>query len=179
MKISGVLIIIVGVLMCLIALNFDVGIFTLFGQSINNIGLENHRRKMLIISFIFFIAGVIIYTVNGKAKPRDRKCPCCFERIKSDAIKCKYCGTDVKLKKELYPWVWIPENYYILNNDGVTLNKEAVSDLIIEMIMLNPDISNQEIIYKYQDDIFELANNLPPSVKKEFIDFYYEVMGLF
>lgn len=53
MKISGVLIIIVGVLMCLIALNFDVGIFTLFGQSINNIGLENHRRKMLIISFIF------------------------------------------------------------------------------------------------------------------------------
>ncbi|CCF86825.1 hypothetical protein [Salmonella enterica] len=85
----------------------------------------------------------------------------------------------MKLKKELYPWVWIPENYYILNNDGVTLNKEAVSDLIIEMIMLNPDISNQEIIYKYQDDIFELANNLPPSVKKEFIDFYYEVMGLF
>lgn len=176
MKITGILLIILAVLLGVFALDMDVSVGTAFGQRVNNIGLMNDRQNILLVSATFFIAGIILCAFSQKNGSARKKCPYCFEDISAEAIKCKHCGSEIREVNDKNNWKWTAESYYSINNGITALNRSAVADLVAELFKDNPGKSSQEITEKYQHNIFSLVDRLPSQIRKDFIDFYYEIM---
>lgn len=176
MKLTGILLVILGVLLVFFALDMDVSVGTAFGQRVNNIGLMNDRQNILIISATLFIAGVILCAVSYKNGIDIKKCPYCYEDISVEAIKCKHCGSEIRTINDNGTWKWVAESYFTVNNGMPVLNKPAVANFVAELLKENPGANGQELTEKYHKNIFGLVDKLPPEIKREFIDFYYEII---
>lgn len=35
----------------------------------------------------------------------EKKCPKCAETVLAEAVKCKHCGSDLRQKRKLWPWL--------------------------------------------------------------------------
>ena len=93
MKTLGYILIAVGVVMALFALNMNVSVVTDYGGRVNNLGLMNDRQNYILIAAALFVGGVIAAVFGVRASTNERKCPFCAEHISIEAIKCKHCGS--------------------------------------------------------------------------------------
>ena len=67
--------------------------------SVNNIGLMDKRRNVLILSGLSMIGGIILFgigSIKGSHNPDELKtCPYCAEKIKKDAKICRFCNCEL------------------------------------------------------------------------------------
>lgn len=115
----GILALIVGLIVVIVAMAMDVSVSTGMGRRVNNIGLMAQQQNFLIIGALAAIAGLLMVIFGGR-KQTDRQhmaaimeskdsrpCPFCAEPIKHAAIKCKHCGTDVEaVEREAPEFGW-------------------------------------------------------------------------
>jgi hypothetical protein len=103
------------------------------------------------------------------------KCPFCAEMIKSEAVKCKHCGSDVceELKK-------VNENIFSLrsvdhftlfakNGDSFSVNDDAIRKLVDEIKKHSKSTRPGYIFGENQQDINYVKYLLPISVHEEFV----------
>ncbi|AOE80049.1 hypothetical protein A7318_16040 [Pseudomonas lurida] len=103
MKGLGGFALIAGICWLIFALNMDVSVATGDGGRINNLGLMADRQIHTIVGGVIALAGLLMVLLGGKGTPAaaqaekdNRPCPMCAESIKTAAVKCKHCETDVE-----------------------------------------------------------------------------------
>ncbi|CVD75123.1 hypothetical protein [Serratia marcescens] len=145
MRNIGFLILAVGVIWLLVALNIDTSVATGYGGRVNNIGLMANKQNQIIIGGIVIVCGLII-SVFCKSTPSYKivKCPFCAEGINRDAVKCKHCGSDVSehtSKGQLTKIHGHDANELIITNpDGKReLNLSVVSEIAMKMHIEMPN----------------------------------------
>nr|WP_058911239.1 zinc ribbon domain-containing protein [Entomohabitans teleogrylli] len=178
MRILGWLVLLVGAVWLIVALNMNVTVWSESGNYVNNFGLMAERQNHTIIGGVILICGVLMIAL-GKKMPTpnyDVKCPFCAEYISPDAIKCKHCGSDIKHSAKINSDVWVAVNFYYVDDGEAKLNRGAVADLVCEMKIKNQNYSPVKLMIKYQDKIKELQGKLPPNIRDEFLGTYKEFM---
>lgn len=145
MRNIGFLILAVGVIWVLVALNIDTSVATGYGGRVNNIGLMANKQNQIVIGGIVIVCGLII-SVFCKSTPSYKivKCPFCAEDINRDALKCKHCGSDVSehsSKSELpKAHGHSASELVITNSDGKKdLNLSVVSEIAMKMHLEMPN----------------------------------------
>lgn len=100
----GIVGIVIGVLLLIVAISMDVTVSSGSGMGrVNNLGLIAERQNLTTIGGILLLAGLVMLIFGARQKaansalsPDERPCPFCAEPIKRAAIKCKHCSTDVE-----------------------------------------------------------------------------------
>ncbi|HCM61793.1 MAG TPA: hypothetical protein DIT05_04490 [Morganella sp. (in: Bacteria)] len=183
MKGIGYILMVVGLIAMVFAINMDVSVST-YGGRINNIGLISDRQNYLIFSCVIFLAGIILAIFGSKSEPvsgsGNVKCKYCAELIKSDAIICKHCGKNVEHEKEtddsgfLFTPIdhdrkfsfrdWPPEIFIA----GGKVNKNTVYQFIYELKKSNPKLDSPGIVMKFYRDFSSIEKGLPDNLIDEF-----------
>lgn len=97
MKISGILLVILGVILGTIAVTMDVS----YG-GYNNLGLMNDRSNLTIGAGVAFISGILLIGFSSFGSINsidDKKCPHCAEMIKREATICRFCQKEQPVLK--------------------------------------------------------------------------------
>ncbi len=106
MRTLGAILLGCGLIGLLVSLGMDTSVSTSTGYGrVNNIGLMNDKQNYIIVSSVLLLAGIAMAFVGGSAQApvrtpvradnESRKCPCCAEIIKCEAVKCRFCGETV------------------------------------------------------------------------------------
>lgn len=110
MKYIGIVLLILGVLGGLAALNMDTSVATEgrygFPGRVVNLSLMEQRRTFLMLAGLATLIGAILTGIshmqlslsnepNDRQGNKTRSCPFCAEEIKQAAIVCKHCQRDV------------------------------------------------------------------------------------
>ncbi|HDI3035680.1 zinc ribbon domain-containing protein [Cronobacter sp. EKM101R] len=178
MKYLGWTVLLVGVLWAVVALNMDVSVETGYGTRVNNIGLMAARQNHIIIGAFITLCGLLMAIFGGRKDDSGPlvKCPFCAELVKSEAVKCKHCGSDLMPTQGEKGDLWIPYLYFSSAWGETSVNRGAVADLVCYLLSANSNMQRKEIIEKYQQRIDTLAKGMPPAVRSSFLDCYNELM---
>lgn len=103
MKAIGVIALVIGILVTIVAFNMDATVATDFGGRVNNIGLMDQRRNFIIVGSLIVIVGVLFTGFasmgNRGTSEKDevgyRACPYCAESIRVEAKLCKHCQREL------------------------------------------------------------------------------------
>lgn len=122
---------------------------------------------------------------NSQLSSGMRKCPFCAEAVKTEAIKCKHCGSDIpkgsvkKIPDIDYDFLpsTIPVERYIKKIDGVlSVNSNEVVEMVNKLKSINVGVHPVNIKTRYADDIDFLRGKLPVGLREEFAMIYNSVL---
>ena len=115
----GVLLLILGALGVILALGMDTSVSTDYGR-VNNLGLMKDQQNYLLLSSLITVVGVALLLLGRSSEQGSaaglRPCPACAESIKNQAVRCRFCGTDVQ-----------PVTSYEANNQAIDPDNPAQS----------------------------------------------------
>ncbi|MCH4196655.1 MAG: zinc ribbon domain-containing protein [Serratia liquefaciens] len=177
MRTIGFLLLAVGVIWLLIAFNMDTSVATGYGERVNNIGLIASKQNHMLIASVVSL-GAILMVIFGRESSNDVgtnvKCPYCAERIKSDAIKCKHCGSDVaeKIKAQdesKFSFNGFDFSSLLSKQDGLSLIDDEVKSLADKIKSISQSKRASHIFGEHQSEITFLKYKLPSSVQSDFI----------
>lgn len=116
MRITGILLTIIGAIWALFAFNMDVSVTTepsklssgdysvnIPSVTVNNIGLMDQRRNHLIFSGIVFLAGIILAALGKSNNAQQKTCPFCAEQVNINASICKHCHNTLPQAEQTEP----------------------------------------------------------------------------
>lgn len=177
MKSLGWVVLVLGVIWALVAINMDVSVATGYGGRVNNIGLMASKQNHIIIGAFIVLCGLLM-VIFGRRKTEEVglnvKCPFCAEFIKADAIKCKHCGSDVserleRMRKDNFsPTDMSYELFFIRRKNGFEINSESVRVLAERIKESSPGSDYDELLLKHKEGINTIKNQLPSGVRDEF-----------
>ena len=99
MKISGILLVILGVILGVVAMAMDISY-----NGYNNLGLMNDRSNLTIGAGVAFISGILLIGFSSFGfinSIDDKKCPHCAEMIKREATICRFCQKEQPIQSEI------------------------------------------------------------------------------
>ena len=151
MKILGFILLIVGIILGVVALNMDttVASSSLMGsyRRVHNIGLMNDRQNYLIFSGIISLMGLILLLFGRKSQNKNeegsyldfKKCSQCAEKVKAEAKICRYCNytflenaTQVNLKRKSEMATLKKKSYKVMGMGFLTL---LIALVLLSMIL--------------------------------------------
>lgn len=99
-----------GALIGFVGLVMDTSVPTRDGGRIHNLGLLREQQNAMTLGGVLFIGGIILLVAARPSRDREsrsrtpqfgeRACPYCAEIIKTAAIKCRFCGSDLLARRK-------------------------------------------------------------------------------
>lgn len=173
MKALGYVLVAIGGIWLLVALNMDTTVVTEYGTRVNNIGLMSSRQTQTIVAGFITLFGVII-AVSGRSstnKGSTVKCPYCAEPIQKEAIKCKHCGSDLVPNSTLPQPLNISEfNVTRLLGGKRIIDGYKVAELAKAIRVNSSTKSTGDILKEYSSQLNNIKITLPPELSESFDD---------
>lgn len=97
----GILILVLGAIGIMLALNMDTSVTNSAGAKVTDLGLMADRQLYILGAAAVIIAGTLMAALSGIRKrlaltdTATRPCPVCGKTINITAVKCTHCAADV------------------------------------------------------------------------------------
>ncbi|OON37140.1 hypothetical protein BTJ39_20680 [Izhakiella australiensis] len=175
MRNIGWIVLSVGVIWIIVALNIDTSISIDYIGRVNNLGLMADKQNHIMIGGFIVLCGLLM-TIFGGMKANSEvqssengyvPCAFCAEPVRQEAIKCKHCGcelTPTKEKDEISDSEFVK---YGLKNELI-LDEISVEDLAKKFELEMPNHSLPAIMVTKASVISSIKSSMPEEMGRRF-----------